>query len=87
MRARAAGAAVSFGAQWTFNALVAGLFPILTYRYSTTAVLLGFSSMCAVAYAFTVAFVPETKGVPLEEMEALLKGGNANADGGRGAKK
>ena len=38
MRARAAGAAVSFGAQWTFNALVAGLFPILTYRYSTTIV-------------------------------------------------
>lgn len=68
MRARSASMSVSLGAQFLFNTIVGFAFPILRYRLGTSAVFGGFSTVCFAAWLFVRRFVPETKGVSLEQL-------------------
>ena len=70
--ARSAGVAASTGSQWIFNALVAAAFPVLKSRLGTPGVLNGFALVCVAAWLFVLRFVPETRGVPLEELGSLM---------------
>lgn len=69
---RAVGMSTSVSAQWAFNALVSTAFPILQHQLGTQAVLYLFTGVCVAAQLFTIAFVPETKGKSMEEMEELM---------------
>lgn len=69
-RARSAAMACSLGTQFVFNTLVSLLFPVLRERLGSQTVFFGFSAICALATLFVTAFVPETKGVSLEELAA-----------------
>ena len=62
--------ACSLGTQFVFNTLVSLLFPVLRERLGSQTVFFGFSAICALATLFVTAFVPETKGVSLEELAA-----------------
>ena len=48
--------------------LVAALFPVAAARLRMTSVLYGFSAVCVLAWLVVVLFVPETKGISLEEI-------------------
>ena len=65
---RAPGVAATTTVQWLSNMLVAALFPVAAAKFGMTAVLNGFAVVCVVAWVFVLAFVPETKGVALEEI-------------------
>ena len=54
--------------QWLSNMLVAALFPVAAARLGMPAVLNGFAAVCGLAFVHVVLFVPETKGVSLEEL-------------------
>lgn len=53
-----------------FLAKVGLAFPVLRARYGADAVFAGFAGVCALAWAFVHAFVPETKGKTLEDLGA-----------------
>jgi hypothetical protein len=57
----------SVAAQWTFNAAVSLMFPIMQAKVGTENVRWGFAAMCALATAFSGKFVVETKGMKLED--------------------
>ena len=59
--------------QWIFNALVAAAFPLLVKQLGTSGVLKGFALVCVAAWLFVLRFVPETRGVPLEELGRLME--------------
>ena len=59
-------------ALWLANFAVTYTFPIMTERLGTAATLLTYAGACALAFAFTLWKVPETKGRTLEELEAEL---------------
>ena len=67
-RCRSAAMASSLGSQFAFNTAVGLLFPILRHRFGTQAVFAGFGVACGLAWLFVNRFVPETKGVALEEL-------------------
>ena len=54
---------------WTANFLVTQFYPMLMERWGGGAYLL-FADMCVLALVFVAAFIPETKGRSLEEIEA-----------------
>ncbi len=45
-------------------------FPLLRHRFGSSAVFAAFGVVCAAAFAFTIACVPETKGRSLEEISS-----------------
>ena len=65
---RGAGVAATTTVQWVSNMLVAALFPVAAARFGMTSVLYGFTAVCALAWVVVVLFVPETKGVSLEDI-------------------
>ena len=79
--ARSAGVALSTSVQWIFNALVAAAFPLLVKQFGTSGVLYGFALVCVAAWLFVLRFVPETRGVPLEELGRLME---RDGDGKKG---
>ena len=66
--------------QWLSNMLVAALFPIASLRFGMPAVLKGFALVCVVAWGVVVAFVPETKGVALEDIGRASAGKEGKAE-------
>ena len=65
---RGAGVATTTTVQWVSNMLVAALFPVAAARLGMTSVLYGFSAVCVLAWLVVALFVPETKGISLEEI-------------------
>ena len=65
---RGAGVAATTTVQWVSNMLVAALFPIAAAKLGMTTVLWGFASVCVLAWLVVLLFVPETKGVALEDI-------------------
>lgn len=65
------GPGMSFAAvsNWGFNALVVFLFPILLGVIGISGVFLIFASSCFLGLIFTLRYLPETKGLSLEEIE------------------
>lgn len=71
---RGVGVATTTTVQWVSNMLVAALFPIAAATLGMTSVLWGFAGVCVLAYVVVVLFVPETKGVALEDIGGGGKG-------------
>lgn len=68
VRGKAAGLASSFN--WIGSFVVGLLFPIMTASLSQEAVFAIFGVICIFGVLFVKFFVPETKGISLEEIEA-----------------
>jgi sugar porter (SP) family MFS transporter len=76
VRGTAMGVAV-FG-NWAANLLVSQTFPALLKGLGPGPVFLGYAALGILAGLFVAAFVTETKGISLEEIEADLQGASDN---------
>jgi sugar porter (SP) family MFS transporter len=68
---RARGSAVGASTHWGLNAVIAAIFPTVA-AWSAGLPFLFFAAMMAVQFIVVLVYFPETKGVPLEDMEAKL---------------
>ncbi|QDT36669.1 D-xylose-proton symporter [Stratiformator vulcanicus] len=71
-RHRAAGQSLGSFTHWIFAALLTTLFPKMVSLFVPGTVFLFFCSMMMLQLAWIILFVPETKGVPLEEIERRM---------------
>jgi MFS transporter, SP family, arabinose:H+ symporter len=69
---RAAGQSLGSFTHWIFAALVATFFPIAVAKFEPGAIFAFFTGMMALQLVWVLMLVPETKGVPLEEMSRRL---------------
>ena len=74
-RHRAAGQALGCGTHWVFAAIITTVFPWAVAAFHPGAIFLFFSGMMVLQLVWVAAMMPETKGVPLEEIERRLGGG------------
>ncbi len=76
-RIRSVAMSVAVAAQWLFNAIVANVFPLVNNSELNTSAFNGalsyfiFAGFCLLTMAFVWRFIPETKGLSLEEMSSL----------------
>lgn len=61
-------------ANWISNLIVAQSFLSLTEAIGTSWTFLMFGVISVIALLFVVVCVPETKGMPMEEIEKMLEG-------------
>jgi MFS family permease len=71
-RHRAEGQALGSFTHWAFAALLTTFFPSMVTAFAPGQVFLFFSVMMAIQLVWVLLMVPETKGVPLEEMQKKL---------------
>ena len=71
-RYRAAGQSLGGTTHWVFAALLTTVFPRLVTAFAPGAVFAFFCGMMVLQLAWVYAAVPETKGVPLEDIERKL---------------
>ncbi|MEM6655598.1 MAG: sugar porter family MFS transporter [Planctomycetota bacterium] len=71
-RFRAAGTALGSSTHWVAAALLTQFFPVVVTRFSPSNVFLFFAAMMALQLVWVLRSVPETKGVPLEEIGSRL---------------
>jgi len=71
-RIRAQGQAFASFVLWIFCALVTQLFPPLLALLGATFIFLGFAGLMVLQLLWVITFMPETKQVPLEEMQKKL---------------
>ena len=71
-RFRAHGQAIGCGTHWVCAAILTTIFPTLVSLVPPSVVFAGFCGMMVVQLVWVLAMVPETKGVPLEEIAARL---------------
>ncbi len=57
---------------WTMTFLVVFLFPIVSTAIGIVATFAFFAGFCCLAVVFALKYAPETKGIPLEELQARL---------------
>lgn len=69
---RASGQALGSSTHWIFAALLTTLFPKMVTAFNPGTVFLFFTGMMILQLIWVKLMVPETKGVPLEELEAKL---------------
>lgn len=69
---RAAGQSLGSFTHWIFAALVATFFPMAVSQFSPAAIFAFFTGMMVLQLVWVLTMVPETKGVPLEEMARRL---------------
>lgn len=74
-RFRAAGQTLGSSTHWVFAALLTTAFPIMVANVAPGAIFLFFCGMMVGQLVWVATMVPETKGVPLEELERQLTGG------------
>jgi len=68
---RARGSSIGSSSHWGWNAVIAQVFPIAA-AWSAGVPFLFFAAMMAVQFVTVFFYFPETKGVPLEDMDAHL---------------
>ena len=71
-RYRAEGQALGSFTHWIFAALLTTFFPIMVTAFAPGLVFLFFTVMMVIQLLWVALMVPETKGVPLEEMQKRL---------------
>ena len=71
-RYRAEGQALGSFTHWIFAALLTTFFPMMVTAFAPGLVFLFFTVMMAIQLLWVQLMVPETKGVPLEEMQKRL---------------
>ena len=67
-RFRATGQAVGCATHWVLAALLTTVFPLLVVKFEPSTVFAFFCAMMVLQLAWVLTMVPETKGVPLEEI-------------------
>ncbi|HEY1916193.1 MAG TPA: sugar porter family MFS transporter [Streptosporangiaceae bacterium] len=69
------GQAAAFAAMidWLANFALIEVFPVTQNAISLSGVLVVFAGLCALAIAFVFKFLPETKGLPVEEIVQLFE--------------
>ncbi len=73
-RFRATGQAIGCATHWVMAALLTTVFPSLVTQFPPSAVFAFFCGMMVLQLVWVLTMVPETKGVPLEELAAQLGG-------------
>ena len=71
-RYRAAGQSLGSATHWVFAALLTTVFPLMVSAFHPGAIFLFFCGMMALQLVWVLTKVPETKGVPLEEIQRRL---------------
>jgi len=71
-RYRAAGQSLGSATHWVFAALLTTVFPLMVSAFHPGAIFLFFFFMMALQLGWVLTMVPETKGVPLEEIQRRL---------------
>lgn len=71
-RHRAAGTSLGSATHWVFAATLTLFFPTLVEKFPPSAVFGFFTAMMIVQLIWVATMVPETKGVPLEELQKKL---------------
>jgi len=69
---RAAGQSLGSGTHWVFAALLTTVFPLMVSAIQPGAIFLFFCGMMTLQLIWVLTMVPETKGVPLEEIQRRL---------------
>ncbi|MCW1926506.1 sugar porter family MFS transporter [Luteolibacter arcticus] len=71
-RCRAAGQSLGSATHWVFAAALTTVFPLMMAKLAPGTVFLFFTGMMVLQLIWVKLMVPETKGVPLEEMQQKL---------------
>lgn len=71
-RYRAAGQSLGSATHWVFAALLTTVFPVMVSAFHPGAIFLFFCGMMALQLIWVLTMVPETKGIPLEEIQRRL---------------
>ena len=71
-RQRAEGQALGSATHWVFAALLTTVFPIMISAFAPGYIFLFFCGMMVLQLIWVKVMVPETKGIPLEEMQHKL---------------
>ena len=71
-RYRAAGQSLGSATHWVFAALLTTVFPLMVSAFHPGTIFLFFCGMMTLQLVWVVTMVPETKGVPLEEIQRRL---------------
>ena len=71
-RYRAVGQSLGSATHWVFAALLTTVFPLMVSAFHPGTIFLFFCGMMALQLVWVLAMVPETKGVPLEEIQRRL---------------
>jgi MFS transporter, SP family, arabinose:H+ symporter len=71
-RYRAAGQSLGSATHWVFAAMLTTVFPLMVSTFQPGAIFLFFCGMMALQLVWVLTMVPETKGVPLEEIQRRL---------------
>ena len=79
-RHRAAGNALGCGTHWVMAALITTAFPVAVSMVPAGWIFLFFCAMMVLQLLWVILMVPETKGVPLEEIERRLTGANLGSE-------
>ena len=69
---RAKGQSLGSSTHWVFAALLTTFFPQMVTAFAPGAVFAFFCGMMVIQLLWVALMVPETKGIPLEEMEQKL---------------
>lgn len=83
LEGREVGMTITTMVNWTFAGLVMANALTFMETFGNSSIFYLFSSFCIVAIFFVNRFVPETRGITLEEMEFNLKGGARLRDLGK----
>ena len=70
---RATGQAIGCATHWIIAAVLTTVFPMLVTRFAPSTVFAFFCGMMILQLVWVLTLVPETKGVPLEEIAASLR--------------
>jgi len=71
-RYRAAGQSLGSATHWVFAALLTTVFPLMVGAFQPGTIFLFFCGMMGLQLVWVLTMVPETKGVPLEEIQRRL---------------
>jgi hypothetical protein len=69
---RAIGNSIGCGTHWVFAALISLVFPKAAAVVAPAAIFAFFAGMMVLQLVWVLTMVPETKGVPLEELQQRL---------------
>lgn len=74
-RVRGQGASFSAASNWAFNTIVVASFPVLLHEFGISFTFILYALMCILGLLFAMRYVPETKHISLEEIEAHVRSG------------
>ena len=69
LKVRGQGASLSAASNWAFNTLVVAAFPVLLHNFGISLTFILFAITCVIGLFFTIHYVPETRGMSLEDIE------------------